>query len=304
MTVSKQSQRLRHCGDPVSCQNYRQYTSSLMCNSMPDTLNPYEDLICRFTNLNSLEMKRTNNSETEHDGLDNPASLLLPDEDGDTPLHVAIICEDVPAAFEIIDKAESHIFLSYQNHLRQSPLHLAVLTKQLSVVRGLVTSGADFMTRDRNGNTPLHLACREGFVDVAKSLLEPVSPLEAIKTDREIPNQFISQRLDVKNYDGLSCIHLAANKGNVDIVNLLLEKGADCNDKEMKTGRCILHNACFSGNVELVRMLTRLKSCNINAKAYDGLTAFDLARSRSHDTICMVLAAAGARYGYEDMDDL
>ena len=44
----------------------------------------------------------------------------------------------------------------------QAPLHLAVLTKQSNIVEILLKANANTMTTDRNGNTPLHIACQLG----------------------------------------------------------------------------------------------------------------------------------------------
>lgn len=255
------------------------------------------DELCQSITI--LAVSPDNCLDIEQDGLDDPVSLFTPDEDGDNSLHLAIIHRNRSAAIEIINNAESHPWLSDQNNLRQAPLHLAALTNQVSVVQILIRSGADVMSRDKAGNTPLMLACREEFTEVVIGILECTCSLGTTQD-----NNGINHLLDIRNYDGITCIHLAADRGNLGIVKILLEHGADCNAKEGKSGKTILHNACLNGNTELVRMLTKLKMCNINCKTYDGLTPFDLARARSHDTICMVLAAAGARYGYEDQDDM
>jgi len=221
-------------------------------------------------------------------------------EDGDTSLHLYIIIQNLPCIGYAINIAASTKLLNVQNKLLQSPLHLAVLTKQPSVVSKLVESGADVMSRDRNGNTALSIACRDGLFRIVNILVTAVKHRyvnECLQTQ-------MSQLFAVVNYEGHTCIHLAANNNHLEVVKFIIESGADINTAEAKTGRTILHNACISGDKTLVRYLIKLRSCNINAKSYDSLTPFDLARARSHDTICMVLAAAGARYGYEadDMD--
>jgi ankyrin repeat protein len=89
-------------------------------------------------------------------------------------------------------------------------LHLAVLTNQAPLVRRLVVAGASVLHRDRFGNTPLHLACRDGAFECAKALLFPVSQEErkaALLTFNGIP-QPLPQDLEQRNYDGMSIIFL------------------------------------------------------------------------------------------------
>ena len=240
----------------------------------------------------------TRGEETKN--LDSTTLYSQNEEDGDNYLHTAIIHQNIPLSMSVIDKAVSRKWLDFQNKLLQAPIHLAVLTNQPSIVSKLVESRADVMSRDRNGNTALSIACRDGLFRIVNILVTAVKHRyvnECLQTQ-------MSQLFAVVNYEGHTCIHLAANNNHLEVVKFIIESGADINTAEAKTGRTILHNACISGDKTLVRYLTKLRSCNINAKSYDSLTPFDLARARSHDTICMVLAAAGARYGYESDDDV
>ncbi|XP_009074871.1 PREDICTED: protein phosphatase 1 regulatory subunit 27 [Acanthisitta chloris] len=47
-------------------------------------------------------------------------------------------------------------------------LHEAVLTGNLDCVKLLVKHGADIHQRDENGWTPLHMACSDGYADIAR----------------------------------------------------------------------------------------------------------------------------------------
>lgn len=54
----------------------------------------------------------------------------------------------------------------------QTPLHLAVITKQEDVVEDLLRVGADLSLLDRWGNSVLHLAAREGHDKILSVLLK------------------------------------------------------------------------------------------------------------------------------------
>ncbi|KAH3739692.1 hypothetical protein DPMN_046349 [Dreissena polymorpha] len=216
------------------------------------------------------------------------------DEDGDTPLHIAVILFDSDFVEQILKRYPFSNCIYMPNKLLQTPLHLAVITDQPRVVRSLVSAGSDKDARDKNGDTPLHICCRKGYVDCIIALLDNNNLYGT------------TERIDLSllNYDGHSCLHLAASNHYMNIVMILLKSGADINIKEGKNGRTILHNACECGNTDIVRHLLSYRQCDINAKAYDGLTPYDIAEARRHKDVCLVLAAKGAtsgKYANEDV---
>lgn len=84
-----------------------------------------------------------------------------------------------------------------------------MLTNQAPLVRRLVVGGASVLLRDLLGNTPLHLACRDGHFDCARALLLPVSQEErqsALLPLHVVP-QPLPQDLEQKNYDGKFSFH-------------------------------------------------------------------------------------------------
>ena len=225
------------------------------------------------------------------------------DKDGDTLLHIAIIILAEELAFYFIDRTPWFTWLNIQNKLLQTPLHLAVLTNQISIVRRLVVAGADTESRDKEGNLAIHLACRDNLVKILRSLLEPVSVEDQKRNNYGAHVQKIPQNLDSKNYEGYTCLHIASSFDHMDIVKTLIDNNANINAKAEKSGRTILHEAAWSGKINMVKYLISLgKRCDINAKTYDGYTAFDLARSRGHWSIVIELAKAGAKNGDEEME--
>ena len=53
----------------------------------------------------------------------------------------------------------------------QSPLHLAMLNERHMVIQYLLKANANPLLCDHEGNTPLHLVCRMGFIQGAVALL-------------------------------------------------------------------------------------------------------------------------------------
>ncbi|ETE71838.1 Nuclear factor NF-kappa-B subunit, partial [Ophiophagus hannah] len=95
------------------------------------------------------------------------------DENGDNVLHLAIIhlhLELVKNLLEVIANMNAAAVLNVRNDLHQTPLHLAVITRQAGIVRALLGAGADVNLLDRHGNSVFHLAAQQGD-EVALSML-------------------------------------------------------------------------------------------------------------------------------------
>ncbi|XP_063698672.1 NF-kappa-B inhibitor cactus [Culicoides brevitarsis] len=201
-----------------------------------------------------------------------------PNEDGDTLLHLAIIWPHETVAKTLIKLAPDSSYLNIQNDIYLTPMHLAVLTEQPELVRDLVIGGAKTTIRDRRGNTALHLACLNGHKDCVKQLL---TPLDLFEKNRSPISGTLSFNLETWNYDGETCIHLAAKCGKpvrIEIIKILVEFGADINAREGKQGRTILHRAVEEGDESLVQLL--LKECpklDVNICTYAGLSAYQMA---------------------------
>ena len=110
------------------------------------------------------------------------------------------IAKDV--ALKMIELCPDSSCLAIQNDLGQAPLHLAVLTKQADIVRNLVIMGAPLEQRDRHGNTPLHLACREGDLTCVQALTLPLTTGEIARLTYSVTMQCIPQNMDLWNYEG------------------------------------------------------------------------------------------------------
>ncbi|XP_029432623.1 B-cell lymphoma 3 protein [Rhinatrema bivittatum] len=201
------------------------------------------------------------------------------DEDGDTALHIAVAQGNVNMVQRLI-----HLFLQggkeldTYNVMRQTPLHLAVITKQPALVGLLVSHGASPMNLDRNGQTCVHLACEHGSVACLRQLAEICQG---------------NLDLETRNYEGFTPLHVAVNTSNTDAVLFLLEQGADIDAVDIKSGRSPLIHAVENNSMNLVMLLLQ-NGANVNSQTYSGNTALHSASGRGLLDIVRVLMKNGA----------
>lgn len=215
------------------------------------------------------------------------------DEEGDTKLHIAIIQGFVEDVFHLIRLVPRPSYLDIRNDMRQTPLHLAVLTGQSRIVRRLVCAGADTRTVDHDGNTPLHLAVAAGDLPCVKALTEPVYQTEVQAAGLRYSAPIIPAPLpDMYNYEGLTCVHIAILGGHIGILKYLVKDiQANINARECKRGMSCLHMACEAGNESLAMILLEMNA-NHSLHNYAGDTPYGVARY--HTGILRLLLASGA----------
>ncbi|NXG19778.1 IKBE inhibitor, partial [Grallaria varia] len=214
-------------------------------------------------------------------------ALTYLSEDGDTLVHLAII-HCVPAVALCCIAQLPREVLEIQNDLFQTPLHLAVYLEQPCVIQALIHKGVNPGLQDRNGNTPLHLACEQQHLQCAQQLLEGTAPLE----DTAQPHRH-HQDLQLQNWQGLACLHISTLKGNIPMMSLLLESGANIDVREGTSGKTPLHLAVECHNRKAVQFLLR-NGAYVDAQMYNGCTPLHLAVGRKDAAIAAILSHSGA----------
>ncbi|KAJ6647792.1 NF-kappa-B inhibitor cactus [Pseudolycoriella hygida] len=224
-------------------------------------------------------------------------TCYLQDADGDTHLHLAILGKYVQAVRAIIRMAPVPAFLDLRNDDAHAPLHFAVMTKQPELVRSLLLAGANANIRDNQGNTPLHLACLNSDTACIYALTAPVTREDLqhgyFLTGR-IP-QVPAFDLELRNWNGMHCVHIAAQRNDIDTLRLLVRLGADINAKEGRSGYNVLHFACEKSYNQLALfLLSECTQLNIEACTYGQLTAYQIAAEQENHTLMAHLESYGA----------
>ncbi|XP_075290079.1 ankyrin repeat domain-containing protein 27 isoform X6 [Opisthocomus hoazin] len=104
-----------------------------------------------------------------------------------------------------------------------TPLHIAAICGQTSLVDLLVAKGATVNATDYHGSTPLHLACQKGYQNVTLLLLH------------------YKASTDVQDNNGNTPLHLACTYGHEDILSLMelnyltFERGQSASESPLRS---------------------------------------------------------------------
>jgi hypothetical protein len=181
-------------------------------------------------------------------------------------------------------------------------------------IRTLMAQGADPMSRDSTGRTPLHLAAAAGHVEAVRALLASTppspAPVEADVTSgrplslfsaeydtqrktstgdagsgppldaHPVPLSFDAylarhRSLGATDAQGRTPLHLAAGAGHVEVIRLLCENGATV-DAADERGATPLHLASVFGRTDAVAALLA-GGAYPNTRTHLGCTALELA---------------------------
>ena len=175
---------------------------------------------------------------------------------------------------ESVRKVDWQVRILHEDDVQSSdhgatPLHLAILAREVDFVQFLLSKGASVLKTTSTGCAAIHLAVRSGEASIVKEIITAGSSTV------------------VKTHDGLSPLHLAAQLGHKDAAMELINAGCD---KEQLTGgkqkskaMTALLIAAMKHQTEMVRTLVEA-GCNVQATTADGHNAIHLAVSAALHT--------------------
>lgn len=189
-------------------------------------------------------------------------------------------------------------------------LYLAVESEELKTVQHLLEKGADANQRTQDGVSPLLLACEQGSNDIAKLLVNKGAKFDIPGKKRKFCPLHHAVR-----YCDLEVVQLLLDKGadinirsrdlwtplqraveterlDIDMLNLLIANGADIHTRS-KDGFQPIHTAAKFGSLAtLDRLVTH--GSPINAQAYNGHTALSSAVASGKSDRVKFLVERGA----------
>jgi ankyrin repeat protein len=139
---------------------------------------------------------------------------------------------------------------------RNTPLHEAASYGNLELAKLLVANGAEIESKEKGGETPLYTACKRGHLPIVEYLVSKKADVEtrnksqltllhaAANNRASISTNFVdvasylleNDKINVNAQDdkGNTPLHVSTNKGNIQMNELLVAKGADTDLKNCK----------------------------------------------------------------------
>lgn len=200
--------------------------------------------------------------------LDRGANCNAQDKDGCTPLHTAAKKGHAECVKLLLARGAA-VGIKTTRYFH-TPLHFAALIGNLEILKLLLDKGADPHAQDRDGCTSLHYAAKSGFLPVAQALLEKIGSSNASGPTNTGPN--------ARAKNDYTPLYFAVAQGSREMVELLLDNGADPNASDDKNYTS-LHVAAKKGFAEIARLLL-LKGADANSAGRDGKRAQDFTKNQ------------------------
>ena len=223
-----------------------------------------------------------------------------------TALHYAVQEKHADVVQVLFDAGAD---IETKNDEGRSPLLLASISGELTTVKMLVEAGADVRVTDTGRYTCLILAVCDGRTDTVRYLLS-LPEVDLNHQDRDnytalhiavhfkhadVVQVLIDAGADIetKNDKGHSPLHVASILGELKAMTMLVKAGADVRATEANRATCLIPAACF-GHTDTVRYLAGLPEVDLNHQENRNNTALHYAVERKHADVVEVLIGAGA----------
>jgi ankyrin repeat protein len=159
------------------------------------------------------------------------------------PLHEAAKAGEVEEAERLIQAGAN---LEALDEDGETPLTAAALAGQSAVVKLLFARGADIKGRNKGGFTLLHAAAYSGHAEIVEFALDRGAGIDDQENKAEIT--------PLHNKAEITPLHAAAERNYLDVVRLLIERGARLHLKELN-GWTPVTRATFKAHNEVVKLL-------------------------------------------------
>ena len=261
----------------------------------------YEDVVKRLIELKAnVNIKNKGGASplsaavsNNHKGIINlllDAGAKLTSSSSDlSPLHTASQIGNIQLVRSIVSKQSDdsviQTLVNAKGPDNQTPIHFAVSSGNLNIVKYLLKHGADVNALvESTLATPLHMAALKGHQQIIETLLDAGAKVQPRAGE---------------SLHGATPLYLAAQNGHLESVRTLIRSGADLNCRLRKMDVTPLFIASERGHVDIVRFLLE-NNASLHIRNWNGVTALGVAAMGGHKTIVNLLIKVGADVNSRD----
>ncbi|XP_014261429.1 protein phosphatase 1 regulatory subunit 12A isoform X7 [Cimex lectularius] len=209
------------------------------------------------------------------------ADIHTSDVDGLTALHQACIDDNLDLVEFLVENGAD---VNKGDNEGWTPLHATASCGFLSIAKYLIENGANVAAVNNDGELPMDVAESDAMEDMLQQQIEERGiDAESARTEEErlmmtdaknwLSSGYIQDKTHPKT--GATALHVAAAKGYLKVMDILIKAGADIDAKDLD-GWTPLHAASHWGQREACEILVE-NFCDMNIKNCVGQTPFDVA---------------------------
>jgi ankyrin repeat protein len=233
---------------------------------------------------------------------------ILIDNGAIVGMHMAVLQKDIHAVGNFL--ADQPSLVNSRRNRGMTPLHLSAMSGQLDMTDFLLNHGANINFFTPASETPLYQAIKFNNVALVEFMIDKGADINlsfglqtaVLQNNADMIQSLIRKGADI-NYQNSRMnapLHLAAWKGYVEVVELLLASGAQVNIKTSNYSKMPLHYAAEEGHLDVAKLLIGYNA-DINCISWLLATPLDHARSASKTKMMNYLKSQGAiEYGLLD----
>jgi len=223
------------------------------------------------------------------------ANLNLRDDDGNNSFDKAVIWLHVDLAEHLENNGATLDVNKVYTESKDTILHFASYLSHVGYVRHLVEDKkANINRRNKHGSTPLHIACRQGKLEIVKYLIQKGGKLDIKDNEGRTPLESLLYRL---RYDNFKVIEYLDSLGIVDVD----QKHSDCNKGDIK--ETVLHKAIRLEKMDYVKHLVENRKADVNSVDKKLNTPLHVAADRGFFEIVKYLVEQGAEINAKNKHD-
>lgn len=235
--------------------------------------------------------------------------------EGESPLH--IVCSDENADIVGILLNTDYCKIDHCDNDNNTALIISCERGNTEIVHLLILHDCNLNTANVHGRTALHVASTMGYTEILQLLISNECEMNVCDNYNQTPLNLAIENYqkacielliingcdtNLCNLDGQAALHLACKKGQINIVDFILNTDCCDIDRSDNNQDSPLAIACAHGCKDIVECLI-LKKCNLNTANIYGLTPLHIAIGSDYIEIVQTLIQSGSDINMRDANN-